>query len=74
MSTTADDRERGWWIDTLTRDDEGNYDVRIQFLDGHALALNLKPNVNLDLVIADAVQAHLDGDRRWTRRSDRGGR
>lgn len=69
----ADALERGWWIDTLQRDDEGNYDVRVQFADGHAILLNLKPNVNLDQVIADAVKAHLDGDRRWTARSDRGG-
>lgn len=56
----------------MSRDAEGNHDVRVQFADGHAILLNLKPNANLDIVIADAVQAHLDGDRRWTRRSERG--
>lgn len=56
----------------MQRDEEGNWDVRVQFADGHAIVLNLKPNRNLDLVIADAVQAHLDGDRRWTARSERG--
>lgn len=71
-STTAAARERGWWIDSLDRDEQGDYDVRVQFLDGHAILLHLLPSNNLDVVIADAVQAHLDGDRRWTARSDRG--
>ncbi len=73
-ATIAANRERGWWVDQIQQLQGGLWDVRVQFLDGHALQLQLEPTRNLDLVIAAAVDAHLRADRRWTRRSDRGRR
>lgn len=58
----------------MDRLEDGSWDVVVQFLDGHVLQLLLEPSRDLDLVIEAAVKAHLRKDRRWTARSDRGGR
>jgi hypothetical protein len=65
--------ERGWWVTRQTQLPDGTWDYLVQFADGHTLALFLEPSRDLDLILAAAVDAHLAGDRRWTRRSDRGG-
>lgn len=64
---------RGWWLARQQRDAEGNWDVTVQFADGHALELHLLATRDFDLVLAQAVDAHLRDDVRWTRRSERGG-
>lgn len=72
MSGAEDSRARGWWTSRLQQLDDGTWDVLVTFADGHALPLLLQPSRDLDLVIAQAVAAHLAGDVRWTKKSDRG--
>lgn len=72
MGSYGDDLERGWWLSRQQRDERGEWDVTVQFKDGHALELHLLPSRDLDLVIAGAVDAHLRADVRWSQRSDRG--
>lgn len=73
VSRLEQDRGRGWWLSRLVRDEQGEWDLTVQFIDGHALELHLLPSRDLDLVIAQAVNAHLTHDVRWSKRSDRGG-
>lgn len=72
MADVAGDRARGWWVSRQVRDDRGEWDYTVTFADGHALELHLLPSRDLDLILAAAVDAHLRGDVRWSKRSDRG--
>jgi hypothetical protein len=63
-----------WWPLSIVQTPAGDYDVTVQFADGHQLrlvALAL-PGNDLQTTIAAGVAAHLRKDRRWTPKRDRG--
>jgi hypothetical protein len=73
MSSSGDTGTPRWWVDRLEPEPDGTLNVGVRFDDGSAIQLVLEPLPDLDQVIADAVDAYLRKDRRWTRRSERGG-
>lgn len=71
---TDDRTSMRWWVISMPQTAEGDYDVTVQFEDGHQLRLVVVPTPGTDVsaTIAHGVAAHLRGDRRWTKKSDRG--
>jgi hypothetical protein len=63
-------RQRGWWITHMERTDEGSWDVRVQFYTGAGLQLFLESQPDLDLVLEQAVAAHINNDLRWHKLSE----
>lgn len=71
---TDDRTSMKWWVLSLPQLPNGDYDVTVQFEDGHQLRLVVvsEPGSDLSATIAHGVAAHLRGDRRWTPKRDRG--
>lgn len=68
----AGDEARRWWVVEREQQPSGDWRVLIQFADGQTIAPLILASDRLDVAITAAAEAHLRGDRRWTRRSERG--
>lgn len=74
MST--DPADYTWWLaEAPSVQPNGDVDVRVQLSDGRVWRGVLRPSPDVDVssAIDAGVRAYIRRDRRWTKRSDRGG-
>ena len=76
VAVSTDPADYTWWpVRPPLTLDNGDVDVQIQLSDGRQWRGIIRPSAGVDVAAAiDAgVRAFIRKDRRWTRKSDRGG-